>query len=277
MDDVPALSHTLELWHFTPVKASGGPDALELLADPQGPELAVLDWERMAIEPASLREASRQRRDSDQGLYMILLTDRRGWDGTALAQAVESDACLVKPFQSLELRARLNVGTRIIRVRHGAGADAGLGASMREVQDAEEWGTGTSHRSGVDPSDRQVLIVDDEESVRSAFRRALERTGCAVRTAACAPEALRLMDDAPAQVIFLDLRLPGMGGLELCRKIRERWPMAILYAVTGYDTRFELPECRMEGFEDYFTKPVSIHDLQGAAGHAFEKLARWQG
>ena len=77
-------------------------------------------------------------------------------------------------------------------------------------------------------------------------------------------------------VLFLDLNLPGMNGVDLCREIRKQYPMSIAYAVTGYASLFELSDCRDAGFEDYFTKPASLSDLLEAAEHAFKKLARWR-
>jgi len=78
------------------------------------------------------------------------------------------------------------------------------------------------------------------------------------------------------QVMFLDLNMPGMNGVELCRKIRHDFPMAIIHAMTGYSSLFELANCREAGFDDYFTKPVQLEQLIEAAEHAFRKLERWK-
>jgi CheY-like chemotaxis protein len=87
---------------------------------------------------------------------------------------------------------------------------------------------------------------------------------------------LEILKTGSFWVFFLDLNLPGMNGVDLCRQIRHQYPMAIVYAVTGYASLFELSECRDAGFEDYFTKPASISDLTEAADNAFKKLARWK-
>jgi len=84
------------------------------------------------------------------------------------------------------------------------------------------------------------------------------------------------MAKTPFPVFFLDLNLPGMDGVALCRQIRKGWPMTICFAVTGYSSLFELSDCLEAGFEDYFTKPASLSDLLAAAEHAFKKIARWK-
>jgi DNA-binding response OmpR family regulator len=124
--------------------------------------------------------------------------------------------------------------------------------------------------------EKRVLIVDDEEAIRNAFTKAFHRRHWDVLTAASGEEAMEVMKKSPRMICFLDLNLPGMTGVELCRKIREKWPMAIPHAVTGYSSLFELSECREAGFEDYFTKPVDIPVLLAAAEQAALKMARWK-
>jgi CheY-like chemotaxis protein len=124
--------------------------------------------------------------------------------------------------------------------------------------------------------ERKILVVDDEEQIREVFRQAFSKAGYIAQTAESAEEAIEVMGKSPAWILFLDLNLPGMNGVELCRQIRKDWPMAIPYAVTGYASLFELSDCRDAGFEDYFTKPVNLSDLLDAAEHAFKKLDRWK-
>ena len=124
--------------------------------------------------------------------------------------------------------------------------------------------------------EKRILVVDDEQQIRDMYSQAFSRAGYTVRTAESAEEALDIFKQEQYWVLFLDLNLPGMNGVDLCRQIRKQYPMAIPYAVTGYASLFELSDCRNAGFEDYFTKPASLSDLLGAAEHAFKKLARWR-
>jgi DNA-binding response OmpR family regulator len=122
----------------------------------------------------------------------------------------------------------------------------------------------------------KILVVDDEEQIRDLYSLAFARAGYTVMMAESAEKALEIMKKTPSMVLFLDLNLPGMNGVDLCRQIRKGWPMAICYAVTGYTSLFELSDCRDAGFEDYFLKPASISELVEAASQAFKKLARWK-
>jgi CheY-like chemotaxis protein len=125
-------------------------------------------------------------------------------------------------------------------------------------------------------TEKKILVVDDEKLIRDLFEQAFTRAGYAVQTVESAEDALEVMKKTPISVLFLDLNLPGMNGIELCRQISKNWPMAISHAVTGYASLFEIHDCREAGFEDYFTKPVNLSDLLAAAEHAFKKLERWK-
>lgn len=123
---------------------------------------------------------------------------------------------------------------------------------------------------------KRLLIVDDEESVRELFAEVFQKAGYAVKTARSAEEAMEIMKTNPYMLMILDLKLPGMSGVELCRKIKENWPMAVPVAVTGYASYFELSHCREAGFEDYFIKPVSMEELINSVEAAYHRLQRWR-
>ncbi len=125
-------------------------------------------------------------------------------------------------------------------------------------------------------AEKKILVVDDEQQIRDMYSQAFSRAGYTVQTADSAEEALAILEHERYWVMFLDLNLPGMNGVDLCRQIRKDWSIAICYAVTGYASLFELSDCREAGFEDYFTKPTSLAELLDAADHAFKKLARWK-
>lgn len=121
-----------------------------------------------------------------------------------------------------------------------------------------------------------ILIVDDEEAILNMFSLAFSKKGYDVRTAKSSKEALDLLKNIKINVMFLDLNLPDMNGIELCRAIKKSNPMTIIYALTGYASLFQLSDCRDAGFDDYFKKPVGMSQLLEAARTGFEKIERWR-
>jgi DNA-binding response OmpR family regulator len=119
---------------------------------------------------------------------------------------------------------------------------------------------------------RKIMVVDDEPDLREIFEAFFNEFGYEVLTAADGDEALALLGRDPAQVIFLDLNLPGMDGLELCRRLRGNLPRAQIFALTGYHKLFTAEAAQEVGFNDYFTKPVDLHLLHNVARAAFERL-----
>ncbi len=123
---------------------------------------------------------------------------------------------------------------------------------------------------------KKILVVDDEASIRMLFESALSLKGYKVVTASSGEEALKILDKESIFVMFLDLNLPGMTGIELCSKIMKITPITIAFAITGYSSHFELSDCKDAGFEDYFVKPVPLKEIIKAVDNAFDKLKRWK-
>ena len=123
---------------------------------------------------------------------------------------------------------------------------------------------------------RTILIVDDEKAIVSLLEQVFARAGYKVLSAASGEKALKILENESVPVMFFDLNLPEMNGIELCRAVKKNMPMSIIFAVTGYASVFELAECLDAGFEDYFKKPVNISSLVDGAKAAFEKVERWK-
>jgi DNA-binding response OmpR family regulator len=124
--------------------------------------------------------------------------------------------------------------------------------------------------------ERKILVVDDDVSVLNLFEDFLRSAGYEVRSAENSGQAMEILDKEDIEVIFLDLKLFGMNGIELCRQIRKHNPVSIIYAITGWAALFEVKECRKAGFDDFFTKPIKVKILSRAVEDAFEKLDRWK-
>lgn len=120
------------------------------------------------------------------------------------------------------------------------------------------------------------MVVDDERSIRELFQSAFIEAGYEVYLAEKGEQALQILKQNDIDLIFLDLRLFGMNGIDLCKQIKKDNPLSIIYAITGWSGLFEVAECREAGFDDYFTKPVSPEMLLRAVEEAFAKLDRWK-
>jgi len=122
---------------------------------------------------------------------------------------------------------------------------------------------------------RNVLVVDDEQPMREMMSNILADMDCEVFLAEGAADALAQVKQQDFAVIFLDLKLFGMNGIDLCRAIRKLKPLTILYAMTGWADLFEIEECREAGFDDFFSKPIKVEILIQAVEEAFKKQQRW--
>ena len=121
-----------------------------------------------------------------------------------------------------------------------------------------------------------ILVVDDEPSMLDFMDAVLKDAGYDVLLADGADRALDIFSRQEVSIVFLDLRLFGVNGMELCRQMRQKKPLTILYAMTGWSGLFDIEECREAGFDDYFAKPLRIEAILKAVEEAFEKRDRWQ-
>ncbi|MFG3505382.1 response regulator transcription factor [Streptomyces sp. NPDC047821] len=107
---------------------------------------------------------------------------------------------------------------------------------------------------------RNILVVDDDPTVSEVVTGYLERAGFAVARAADGPEALRLAADRWPDLVVLDLMLPGMDGLEVCRTLRERRPVPVIMLTARGDEEDRVLGLEI-GADDYVTKPFSPREL----------------
>jgi two-component system response regulator HydG len=107
-----------------------------------------------------------------------------------------------------------------------------------------------------------LLVVDDERAVREACREVAQSLGFNAMVSESAENAYRMLDAQGIDIVLLDLKLPGAGGLEALRKIKEHRPDAIVIVVTGYGTVQSAVQAMKNGAYDYVTKPFSLEELR---------------
>ena len=119
-----------------------------------------------------------------------------------------------------------------------------------------------------------ILVIDDEEVVRHSHLRVLSGTNCTVETAWNGPEGLRALEGHPFDVVLLDLRMPGMDGLDVLREIKSRWPECEVVVVTGYPSLETAKEALRLGAYDYLCKPVEPDKVIDTT-HSAVRQKRW--
>jgi PAS domain S-box-containing protein len=113
---------------------------------------------------------------------------------------------------------------------------------------------------------RTILVCEDEPMVRRLARRALERQGYRVLSAATGEEALELLEEAEEteetiDLLLSDIVMPQMGGLKLAAKLNERWPQIKVLLMSGYPSRDVLDESALEISLPFLEKPFSFQEL----------------
>ena len=115
-----------------------------------------------------------------------------------------------------------------------------------------------------------VLVVDDERTLARAIKAFLSESGYEAEVAGDAEQALRLLETMRPDVIFCDVRLPGMDGIELLRRIREFDPAIPVIMMTAHGTIEGAVEAVKLGAFDYLKKPVDLEELKLLADRARE-------
>jgi two-component system response regulator MprA len=107
----------------------------------------------------------------------------------------------------------------------------------------------------------RILVVDDDPGVRSSLERALRLEGYEVETAADGSSALRSLAVAPPDAVILDLGLPDLDGLEVCRRLRSTGDDTPVLIVTARDAVDDRVQGLDAGADDYLVKPFALAEL----------------
>ena len=119
-----------------------------------------------------------------------------------------------------------------------------------------------------------ILIVDDEESIRIACVRILIEEGYKTQAVDCGQRALEIIEKVSFDVIILDLKMPGMPGLEVLNKIKSTDATSIVIIITGYGTIDTAVKAMREGAYDFITKPFTPEELTKVVNRAVESRRR---
>jgi len=147
---------------------------------------------------------------------------------------------------------------RLIR-RRGIPATK-VGRNWRfEKRGIDEW----LHRGSV-AGKANILVIDDEEAIRALFKETLQELGHTVAVAGTAFEGLGLVKQRDFDLVFLDLKMPGMDGAELFRQMRAIKPKLAVTIVTGYPNSDLMARALAQGPFGVMNKPFSESDIIAA-------------
>jgi len=117
----------------------------------------------------------------------------------------------------------------------------------------------------------KVLFVDDEIDFLETLKKRMKKRGMDVSGSGSGEEALQLLDDKQVDVVVLDVKMPGMDGIEVLREIKKRYPLIEVIMLTGHAS----VEVAIEGMElgafDYLMKPMDIDELLYKLQDAYKK------
>ena len=115
-----------------------------------------------------------------------------------------------------------------------------------------------------------VLIIEDEEGVRTALARRLEMNGCQVAATTTGKEGMNHLEATPVDLVLLDYRLPDIDGLEILETIGQKWPDTLTVMMTAYTNVDLAIQAIRLGAYDYVSKPFSLDEMMVVVEKALE-------
>lgn len=116
---------------------------------------------------------------------------------------------------------------------------------------------------------RSILVVDDEPGMRALFTFMLGAKGYAVETAADGEEAIESVQSRSFDLVFLDIRMPYMDGVQVFRELRKHRPQIAVIMMTGYAVEAQLEQALHEGAKGFIRKPFTVDELLGSIHKVF--------
>jgi len=124
----------------------------------------------------------------------------------------------------------------------------------------------------MNPNRFNVLFVDDEIDFLSTLLKRMSKRGIDVRGAGNGEEGLELLRQSSSDIVVLDVRMPGMDGIQMLREIKRQWPLTEVIMLTGHASLEAAREGMELGAFDYLMKPVDIDELLYKIEDAFGKI-----
>ncbi len=124
----------------------------------------------------------------------------------------------------------------------------------------------------IEDEDVRVLVVDDERDIRDGSERILTRMGCRVFKASRGEEGLDILKKEDIAIVLLDMKMPGLDGMEVLQRIREGYPSILVVVITGFATVETAIEAMKQGAYDFIPKPFEPDQVRIVVNRAWEKI-----
>ncbi len=120
----------------------------------------------------------------------------------------------------------------------------------------------------------RLLIVDDEDDFRKTLAKRLTKKGIIPEQAENGRKALSILENKPIDIVVLDVKMPGMNGIEVLNHIKKKYPKTEVIFLTGHAATQDGVEGIKTGAFDYLSKPIEFEHLFGKINQAYEKIER---
>jgi len=117
----------------------------------------------------------------------------------------------------------------------------------------------------------RIMLVDDEERFLQTTQKMIVKKGYDALTVTSGAECLKKLEEELVHVVILDVKMPGMDGVETLKHIKQRFPLVEVIMLTGHATAESAVEGLKLGATDYLTKPTNIDELIAKAEEAYNK------
>ena len=119
----------------------------------------------------------------------------------------------------------------------------------------------------------KLLIVDDEVEICDFLRSFFEERNYQVKGVTSGEEALKVAEEFKPHVVLLDIKMAGVDGIQVLKKLKAKFPRVKVIMVTALETRDKIEECLRFGADNYITKPLSLEYLENDVREKIEGLA----
>jgi len=274
-DYVKAMAERMDMRDLQSMVALNGEEALKVL-ETEPPDVMVLDLRMPGMHGMEVLEKVKK---DHPHIQVIILTGHGGEKEEKEARRLGAFEYLQKPADIGALvdtiqgawKRSVQAAKEFIKDRGedfdrsmtaAAMAEGGLPEEARGIMErAHQLAQTTKGEEEAEVLSLKVLLVDDEEDYVRTMAERLEMRDVGSDVALDGEEALTMLEGDLPDVMVLDLKMPGMGGLEVLEAVKARYPQVQVIILTGHGSDKEEVEARRLGAFDYLRKPVDINDL----------------